>query len=99
MREGQPLGDQTRKSQPLADTGGRQEGRRFPPVSAALHACLVPVGRVTLGVDRTRFAADYMKRFNPDDRIVRCDEVIKMSVILLMLFIAVALAVHEGMLH
>jgi hypothetical protein len=40
-----------------------------------------------------------MKRPNCDDRIVRCDEETKMSVILLILFIAVVLAVHEGMLH
>ena len=40
-----------------------------------------------------------MKRLNPDDRIVWCDEEPKMSVILLILFIAVALVVHEGMLH
>ena len=40
-----------------------------------------------------------MKRLNYDDRIVRCDEETKMSVILLILFIAVLLAVNEGMLH
>jgi hypothetical protein len=40
-----------------------------------------------------------VKRHNYDDRIVRCDEEIKMSVIVLIVFIAVMLAVHEGMLH
>jgi hypothetical protein len=34
-----------------------------------------------------------------DDRIIRCDEETTMSAILLILFIAVMLAVHEGMLH
>jgi hypothetical protein len=64
-----------------------------------LHGCTVPVERSKpQSVDRPRFADDQLEG-HYDDRIIRCDEETTVSAILLILFIAVTLAVHQGMVH
>jgi hypothetical protein len=75
------------------------KSRRVPAFSAGLHGCLVPVERVSLEVLTVQSSRTIEHEATHDDRIVRCDEEIEMNVILLILFIAVLLAVHAGMLH
>ena len=77
----------------------RHEAVEFRCFLRRYTVALVPVERVSQEVLTVQSSRTIEYEGTRDDRIVRCDEEIEMGVILLILFIAVVLAVHEGMLH
>jgi hypothetical protein len=75
---------------------------RSRSLPALLPACTVArsrAKRVSLRVLTVTASPTIQPEGNYNDRMSRCDEETTMSVILLILFIAVMLVVHEGMLH